>query len=63
MQIKQDFSFAHRGVDIRHYKAGDVLDTNDAELIAVATEEGWIEKAKSAPENKARKAATDNKNA
>lgn len=41
IRIKQDFAFGHRGVDIRHYTAGTVVDANDPELVAVALEQGW----------------------
>jgi hypothetical protein len=65
MQLKiiKDFAFAHRGVEVRSYAAGETIETDDAELITVATAEGWIEdpKADKPPSNKARKAAPENK--
>lgn len=55
MQIKitKDFAFAHRGVEIEHFTAGQVVPEASEELCAVALEQGWAEKAVSvAPENK-----------
>lgn len=57
MQIKakSNFSWAHQGVRIEHFEAGQVIDTEDQELITVATSEGWAEEVKAhkgAPENK-----------
>lgn len=63
-KIKQDFKWAHRNVDVVEYKAGDDLDTDDQELIDVATAEGWIEvpgEEKPAPKTKALKGAPENK--
>ena len=38
----QDFSWAHDHVRIVEYKAGEKIDTDDADLIRVAMEEeGW----------------------
>lgn len=56
MKIKKGFSWAHRGVEVREYRAGDDLKTDDQELITVAKREGWIEESAahaSAPANKA----------
>jgi hypothetical protein len=60
LKIKVDFAFGHRGVDVRHYAAGDVVDTDDADMIEIATREGWATDADQ-PESKARKAAPENK--
>jgi hypothetical protein len=51
MQIKilSGFAFAHRGVDIRHYTAGTVVDADDPELIGVALEQGWAAAASAGP--------------
>jgi hypothetical protein len=37
----QAFSWAHRGVEIAHYQAGEGIDTEDTDLIDVAIREGW----------------------
>ena len=37
----QDFSWAHRGVDVEHFEAGAEIDTEDQDLIDVSTGEGW----------------------
>lgn len=46
LKVKQAFKWAHRHVDVKEYKPGDVIDTDDKDLIRVATEEGWVAKAK-----------------
>ncbi|MDC8756255.1 hypothetical protein [Janthinobacterium fluminis] len=54
---KQAFSWAHRGVEIEQFAQGQSIETDDADLIAVALAEGWAKdmrtKAKNgSPENK-----------
>lgn len=58
---KKPFSWAHRGVDVRQYEAGQEIETEDQDLIAVAVAEGWAEDAAKPAQNKARKAAPENK--
>lgn len=60
LKVKQAFKWAHRHVDVKEHKPGDVIDTDDKDLIRVATEEGWVAKVKDAKEPKpeATKAAT-----
>lgn len=41
---KQDFSWAHRGVQIEEFKKGQEIDTEDPDLIKVSTDEGWTTK-------------------
>lgn len=41
---KQDFSWAHRGVQIEEFKKGQEIDTDDQDLIKVSTEQGWASK-------------------
>jgi hypothetical protein len=60
LKIKQDFAFAHRGVDVRHYEAGQEIESDDADLIEVAIREGWAVNSVQ-PEGKARKGAPENK--
>ena len=43
LKVKEAFSWAYRGVDVQSYAVGDVLDTEDEDLIRVAIEEGWVE--------------------
>jgi len=38
---QQDFSWAHRGVEVEHFEAGAVIDTDDQDLIDVSISEGW----------------------
>lgn len=72
MELKalQDFSWAHRGVQIEEFKEGQTITTEDEDLIRVAKEEGWasedgqkpvMQRKKSAPENKDAGAAPENK--
>ncbi len=54
----QNFSWAHRGVQIEEFKEGQMIITEDADMIAVSTHEGWAaeagtEKAQPAPRKKA----------
>lgn len=62
---KKPFSWAHRGCVVEEFQKDQVIVTDDADLIRVATSEGWAEeegqKAAKVPENKARKAAPENK--
>lgn len=54
---KKAFSWAHRGVEIEQFEDGQVIETEDVDLVAVATAEGWAKEASAkvktgAPENK-----------
>lgn len=60
LQITETFKFAHRGVEVREYQAGNTVDTDDQELVDISTREGWAKAelegapaADHAPENKA----------
>lgn len=50
LKVIKPFDWAHRGVEIEHFEAGREidLDTDDAEMIEVATREGWIGEEKAA---------------
>ena len=65
LTAKTAFSWAHRGVEIEHFEAGQEIETEDQDLIDVATAEGWAdadgEKAAKPTQNKAHKAAPENK--
>lgn len=60
LKIKTDFAFAHRGVEVKQYTAGEVVETDDAEMIEIATREGWATDADQV-ESKAKKSAPENK--
>jgi hypothetical protein len=60
LKIKADFAFAHRGVEFKTYTAGEVVETDDAQLIEIAIAEGWAVDADQ-PESKAKKGAPENK--
>jgi hypothetical protein len=38
---KQNFSWAHRGVEVEHFEEGAEIETEDQDLIEVSTNEGW----------------------
>lgn len=65
LTVKQPFAWAHGGVTVEHFAAGQEIDTDDADLIAVAAAEGWAMpeggKADAPAANKARKAPPENK--
>lgn len=64
LDILKGFVFAHGGHRVVEYQAGQSIETDDAELVAVATAEGWAAEAGAAPvapKAKARKAAPENK--
>lgn len=57
---KQDFKWAHRGVEIEEFTEGQEILTDDAELIEVALAEGWAEASGNKGAGaKAKKAAAD----
>lgn len=43
LKVKQDFTYFHRGHERADYKAGDVIDTDDEEMIEVAISQQWAE--------------------
>ena len=67
LTITQDFTYWHKGCNRADYLAGQEVDADDKEMIAVALAEGWAtdgapkEKAAKPPSNKAHKAAPENK--
>lgn len=46
----QDFSWAHGGVRVEEFKKDQAIETEDADLIEVASREGWAEPVKPADE-------------
>ncbi len=44
LKAKQAFSWAHQGVSIEHFEKGQIIETDDQDLIDVATQEGWASK-------------------
>lgn len=44
LKILADFKFAHRGVEIAEYTKGSEIDTDDVDLVEVATCEKWAKK-------------------
>jgi len=46
---QENFSWAHRGVELEHFEAGAEIETQDDDLIAVSTREGWAVEAAPPP--------------
>lgn len=46
LKVKVPFSWAHRGVDVKHYEAGQVIETEEEDLVSVSVAEGWAVKTK-----------------
>lgn len=44
LTVKKPFSWAHRGVTVEHFEAGQTIETEDQDLIDVSTKEGWTSK-------------------
>ena len=67
LTIKTDFTYWHGGCRRVDYVAGQEVETDDQEMIAVAVAEGWAtdgapkEKASKPASSKAHKAAPENK--
>jgi hypothetical protein len=55
LTVKKPFDWAHQGVQITSYAKGDVIDTEDQDLIDVSRKEGWT----SAPRSGSDKADAD----
>ena len=45
---KKAFSWAHKGVLVEDFEKGQEIETDDEDLIEVATREGWAESDKKA---------------
>ena len=43
LKAKQDFTYFHHGHERVDYKTGDVIDTDDEEMIEVAIAQQWAE--------------------
>lgn len=67
LTITKDFTYWHKGCNRADYVAGQEVDADDQEMIAVALAEGWAtdgaakEKATKPASTKAHKAAPENK--
>jgi hypothetical protein len=46
LTVKKPFSWAHKGVTVVAYEAGQTIETDDQDLIDVSTKEGWTSKAR-----------------
>jgi hypothetical protein len=44
LKAKQAFSWAHQGTQVEHFEKGQIIETEDQDLIDVATQEGWASK-------------------
>lgn len=41
LTVTKPFAWAHRGIDVEHYEPGQVIDTEDQDLIDVSLAEEW----------------------
>ena len=41
LKVKKTFTWAHQHVNVQEHTKGDVIETEDEDLIRVSTEEGW----------------------
>jgi len=46
LKVKKAFSWAYQNVHIKDHAAGEVIETDDKDLIRVSTEEGWAKEVK-----------------
>lgn len=53
LKVIKAFTWAHRGVEIEGFEAGAEIDTQDQDLIKVATRECWVEALDSEGDNRA----------
>lgn len=44
LTVTKPFAWAHRGIDVEHYEPGQVIDTEDQDLIAVSLKQKWTVK-------------------
>ena len=44
LTVKKPFSWAHRGVTVERFEAGQTIETEDQDLIDVSTKECWTSK-------------------
>lgn len=49
---QEPFSWAHRGVEVEHFEAGQEIETEDPDLIEVSTREGWAAQPGAEPQAK-----------
>lgn len=63
LKVLKNFSWAHRHVHVKEYVKGQVIDTEDEDLIAVATKEKWVQEAGSKDVDAQIKSLTDEINA
>lgn len=62
LNVLKPFDWAHEHVRVVSYGAGESIETDDADLIAVSVGEGWAEEAdKPKRKGKAHDAAPENK--
>jgi hypothetical protein len=46
LEVKKTFTWAHQHVNVQQHTAGEVIETEDEDLIRVACEEGWAAEVK-----------------
>lgn len=51
LKAKKPFSWAHQHVNVKEYVKGDVIETDDVDLIQVSVKEGWAAELKTPPQD------------
>lgn len=49
LKVKTPFKWAHQGVRVEEFAAGQVIETEDADLIEVSQHEGWTVRPRNRP--------------
>lgn len=57
LKVKKAFSWAHEHVRVEEFAVGQVIETDDEDMIRVSQEEGWATKVKDGAVTKPAEAA------
>lgn len=61
LKVMKPFDWAHKGVRVESFEKGQVINTEDEDLIRVSIDEKWCSRVKGAPENRNLGDAGENK--
>lgn len=59
LKVIKAFEWAHQNVRVESYAKGQTIETEDEDLIRVATSEGWVSRPRTNPEDASTDAAAD----
>jgi hypothetical protein len=59
LKVKTAFKWAHQGVRVEEFEPGQVIETEDADLIDVSQREGWTVRPRTRTKADGTEAATD----